>query len=393
MSIEFPLCSRGLAAPSRAAAHRERPRTASADALVSPALARILLGRTWLGRIARGVAFAAVGGVLGILAAEFVAYANAQPKGLMYDVGGGRRMRMVCEGLAAPGKPTVVFEAGAFGFSGDWAYVQNDLAAQGVRSCAYDRAGMGLSDPSSEPRDGINVARDLEKLLAAARIDGPLVLVGHSMAGSRLELFANRNPGRVKGLVFVDTTPSDVMDKPAIKKYVTSFADGTEAAANTAPFGILRLLAVTSLGDKTGLPREEDLEKRWQFGSPGFDRVAYLESRNWPLVAEQALQSGRVDPRIPVAVVSAGQVEADEDPLMKSVQPRPALASDRGYVEMVDGATHHSILGERYAPTIVKGVDFVLNAAADKGMEGVRMATVFEGQSQMADTGAGAARN
>lgn len=388
MSIEFPLSSRLLAAPLGRAAEREPART-----LFNPTLARIVLGRTLLGRAARVTAALAVGGVLGILAVQAVAYASATPRGLTYDVGGGRRMRMVCEGPADPSRPTVVFEAGAFGFSGDWAYVQNGLTAEGVRSCAYDRAGMGLSDPSAEPRDGINVARDLEKLLAAARIKGPLVLVGHSMAGSRLELFANRNRGRVKGLVYVDTTPSEVMDEPAIRKYVKDFADGTEAAARTAPFGILRLLAITSLGDKTGLPREEDIEKRWQFGSPAFDRVAWLESRNWPLVARQALQSGKVDPRIPVAVVSAGQVEADEDPLMKSVQPRPALASDRGYVEVVDGATHHSILGERYAPSIVKGVDFVLSAAADKTHAGMRLATVFEGQSQMADTGAGASRN
>jgi pimeloyl-ACP methyl ester carboxylesterase len=388
MSIEFPLSSHGLSALLGGAAKREQRRTP-----FNPALTRILFGRTLLGRVARVAAAVIVGGVLGVLTAEEVAYANADPRGLTYDVGGGRRMRLVCEGQADASRPTVVFEAGAFGFSGDWAYVQNDLTARGVRSCAYDRAGMGLSDPSPEPRDGVNVARDLEKLLAAARIDGPLVLVGHSMAGSRLELFANRNPGRVKGLVYVDTTPSDVMDKPAIKKYVADFAEGTHAAARTAPFGILRLLAVTSLGDKTGLPREESLEKRWQFGSPAFDRVAWLESRNWPLVAEQALKSGKVDPRIPVAVVSAGQVEADEDPLMKSVQPRPALASDRGYVEVVDAATHHSILGARYAPTIVKGVDFVLGAAADKTHAGMRLATVFDGQSEMADTGAQGARD
>jgi pimeloyl-ACP methyl ester carboxylesterase len=383
MSIEFPISGRGLTAPFGAWALRERRRVPT-----SPALARVLLGRTLLGRIARAAAFVAVGGVLGILAAEAVAYANATPRGLMYDVGGGRRMRLVCEGPADPSRPTVVYEAGAFGFSGDWANIQALTTAQGVRSCAYDRAGMGLSDPSPEPRDGVNVARDLEKLLAAARIDGPLVLVGHSMAGSRLELFANRNAGRVKGLVFVDTTPSDVMDRPVIKNYVTGFANGAEAAANTAPFGILRLLAVTSLGDKTGLPREEDLEKRWQFGSPGYDRVAWLESRNWPLVARQALQSGRVDPRIPVAVVSAGVTEADEDPMMKAVQPRLALASDRGYVAVVEGATHHSILGAHYAPAVVKGIDFVLKAAADRRPERARPATVFEGQTVVAEQGA-----
>jgi pimeloyl-ACP methyl ester carboxylesterase len=386
MSIEFPLSSRGFMAPVRGAGRLERPKPQ-----FNLAIAHAVFGKSLIGRVARAAAFVVAAGVLGVLTAEAIAYAGAAPRGLMYDIGGGRRMRMVCEGQASAGSPTVVFEAGAFGFSGDWAYVQNGLKAKGVRSCAYDRAGMGLSDPSSEPRDGVNVARDLEKLLATAHVNGPLVLVGHSMAGSRLELFANRNPGRVKGLVYVDTTPSDVMDKPAIKKYVTDFANGTEAAAKTAPWGILRLLAVTSLGDKTGLPREESLEKRWQFGSPAFDRVAWLESRNWPLVAQQALQSGRVDPRIPVAVVSAGQVEADEDPLMKSVQPRPALASDRGYVEVVDAATHHSILGAQYAPTIVKGVDFVMKAANDTGE--VRYATVFEGQTQMAEQGAQGARD
>ena len=389
MSIEFPLSGRGLLSPrvatsfgheARRAAHRRQP----AGARFASPLARIILGRTLLGRIARAVAFVAVGGILSILTAEAIAYANADPRGLMYDVGGGRRMRMVCEGQADPTRPTVVFEAGAFGFSGDWAHVQALMTAQGVRSCAYDRAGMGLSDPSPEPRDGVNVARDLEKLLAAARIPGPLVLVGHSMAGSRLELFANRNRGRVRGLVFVDTTPSDVMDAKPVHDYVASFADGAQAAARTAPFGILRLLAVTSLGDKTGLPAEQDLEKRWTFGSPGVDRVAALESKSWPLVARQALQSGRVDPRIPVAVVSAGIIESDEDPMMKSVQPRPALASDRGYVDVVDGATHHSILGAHYAPAIAKGVDFVLKAAGDRNKDGVRFATVFEGQTQMA---------
>ena len=385
MSIEFPLSGRGLSFGRPLGL--ERQRTPSNWSAPSP-LARIILGRSLLGRIARAAAFVAVSGVLSILTAEAVAYAHADPRGLMYDVGGGRRMRMVCEGQAGPTRPTVVFEAGAFGFSGDWANVQSLMTAKGVRSCAYDRAGMGLSDPSSEPRDGVNVSRDLEKLLAVARIDGPLVLVGHSMAGSRLELFANRNPGRVQGLVFVDTTPSDVMDQKPVHDYVAGFADGAQAAARTAPFGILRLLAVTSLGDKTGLPYEEDLEKRWTFGSPGVDRVAAEESKSWPLVAQQAVKSGHVDPRIAVAVVSAGVTESDEDPMMKSVQPRMALASDRGYVEVVDGATHHSILGAHYAPAIVKGVDFVLKAAGDKGGQGVRYATVFEGQSQMAEQGA-----
>ena len=67
------------------------------------------------------------------------------PPGAMIDVG-GRRMHIDCAGARST-KPTVVFESGAFGFSADWDVVQTRLTAEGLRSCAYDRAGMGFSDP------------------------------------------------------------------------------------------------------------------------------------------------------------------------------------------------------------------------------------------------------
>jgi pimeloyl-ACP methyl ester carboxylesterase len=383
MSVEFPLTHKGL---FRVALPPER------STAFNPRLRRILFGRTVLGRIGRAAAAAVVGGITAILAVQAVAYASAVPKGLMYDVGGGRRMRLVCEGPALVGRPTVIYESGAFGFAGDWANVQARATAEGMRSCAYDRAGMGLSDPSTEPRDGVNVARDLEKLLAAAHIDGPLVLVGHSMAGSRLELFANRNPGRVKGLVFVDTTPSTAMSDPIVRRYVDDFAGAAQAAANTAPFGILRLLAVTPLGDKVGLPPEESTEKRWQFGDPTYERTAYLESRDWPVVAAQALKSGPIDPRVPVAVITAGVPEDAEGPRMQQVQPAPALASDRGYVAVVPGATHHSILTAEFAPAVVRGIGFVLNASTQPAPEHAH-ATVFEGQTVTAAQDAGRARD
>ncbi|MGZ3368594.1 MAG: alpha/beta hydrolase [Caulobacteraceae bacterium] len=384
MSIEFPLSQKGL---FRRAAGDSRRST------VHPGIRRLLLGRTLIGRVGRAVAFAAATGVCAILGVQSLAYASAEPKGLMYDVGGGRHMRLVCEGPVDPTRPTVIFESGAFGFSGDWAHVQALATAHGLRSCAYDRAGMGLSDASSEPRDGVNVARDLERLLAVAHVNGPLVLVGHSMAGSRLHLFANRNPDRVKGLVFVDTTPSEVMGDPVVRHYVDDFASAAKAAADTAPWGILRLLAITPLGDRVGLPPEESTEKRWQFGDPTYERTAWLESRDWPLVAAQALKSGPIDPHVPVAVITAGVPEDAEGPRMQEVQPAPALASDRGYVAVVPGATHHSILTAPYAPWVVKGLDFVMKAAKPAGAEPVRLATVFEGQTVTAAEDDGRARD
>jgi pimeloyl-ACP methyl ester carboxylesterase len=376
MSIEFPLSGKGLAAPFGV---RVRAPGETKIRFPTQAARRVLVGRSLIGRITRTALAGSVIAVSAVLAVQAVAFASAHPRGLMYDVGGGRRMRLVCEG-AASAQPTVVFESGAFGFSGDWVRAQRQLTRQGVRSCAYDRAGMGLSDPSPEPRDGVHVARDLEKLLSVAHVDGTLVLVGHSMAGSRLHLFANRNPDRVKGLVFVDTTPSEAMDEPMVRRYVAGFTAEASAAAGTAPFGILRLLAVTGLGDKVGLPQEEDVEKRWQFGSAAYERTAYLESRDWPVVAAQALRTGAIDPRLPVAVVTAGVTEGVEGPTMKAVQAAPALASEHGYVSVVEGATHNGLLTAQFAPAIVKGIDFVLNAVGDPSRGGSRPSTVFNTQ-------------
>lgn len=279
----------------------------------------------------------------------------------------GRRMRLVCEGPTGSSKPVVLFESGAFGFAGDWAFVQAQLTAQGVRSCAYDRAGMGLSDAAAEPRDGVNVARDLEKLLAAAEIPGPYVLVGHSMAGARVHLFANRNPDKVAGLVLVDSTTPEATLDPAVMKYVTDFTGAAKAAAMTAKFGILKLLSVTALGDKVGLPPREDAQKRAQFASASYNQTAYDEVRNWPLAAAQARATGPLNPAWPVAVISAGVLSADEGARIQALQPPPALASRRGLVSVVEGATHNGLLGARYSGAIVEGVDFVLNAGPPLG--------------------------
>src|SRR6266542_855761 len=93
------------------------------------------------------------GGVLAVLV--YVAFGGAmsavfgtpKPRGQLYDIGGGRRLHMLCQGPATDRGPTVLMESGAFGFSADWGAVQEKLAADGVRSCAYDRAGLGFSDP------------------------------------------------------------------------------------------------------------------------------------------------------------------------------------------------------------------------------------------------------
>lgn len=295
---------------------------------------------------------------LGLLAALF-GRASADPAGRWIDIG-GRRMHIVCAGARAPGAPEVVLESGAFGFSADWAVVQARLAADGVRACAYDRAGLGYSDPAPEPRDSEAIAADLERLLAGAGESGPYVLVGHSMAGLHVRLFANRNPARVVGLVLVDCTTPEAMDAPEIRADVEGFMFGARAAKTAAAAGVMRLLDGLPFANKIGLTGEAEREKRAMFGRPAYNAAAEAEAAQWPRSAVEARASGALDPDWPVVVLTAGSASAAE----QTAQAQPARLAHRGYVEVVPGARHDDLLGPRHADAIVAAVRFVMDPGA-----------------------------
>ncbi len=282
-------------------------------------------------------------------------------RGQMIDIG-GRRLRLVCQGPVSSPKPVVILEAGAFGSAADWGVVQDKLAAQGIRSCAYDRAGMGLSDPSPAPRDGPNIAQDLEKLLAAAKVPGPYVLCGHSMGGLRLRQFAARNPDKVVGIVLVDATTPEALDNEAMRQFVAHFASASKLAGVGASLGLFQPLAGTGLGDKIGLTGEAQREKRRFFASGRHNRVAAQEVALWPASARQAGAVAPFDPDWPVAVITAGGMQSAVI-RWKASQAAPAEASRHGYIDHVEGAGHNSLLGVRFADHIVKGIDVVIAAA------------------------------
>lgn len=279
-------------------------------------------------------------------------------RGEMVDVG-GRRMRIVCMGPRDSDKPTIILEAGAFGFAADFGVVQDQLAAKGLRNCAYDRAGMGFSDPSPEPRDGIAIAKDLEKLLAAARIEPPYVMVGHSMAGLRLREFAGRNPDKVVGVVLVDAATPEALQDPGTREFVGHFATASRWAGIGASAGVFAPLMGTAVANKIGLTGEAEREKRHFFANGRHNRTAAAEVILWPKASEQAVATPPFRTDIPVAVVTAGAA-GDYNAGRKAMQAAPAKAVLHGYVDHVVGAGHNTLLGPMYADHIVRGVEFVM---------------------------------
>jgi len=113
---------------------------------------------------------------------------------------GGRRMNIQCLGN---GSPTVIFEQGLGAHILTWDKVAPAIASV-TKTCVYDRAGEGFSDPSGRPATAENIDRDLHSLLRADGISGPVVLVGHSIGGLYATLFADEYPDDVAGLVLID---------------------------------------------------------------------------------------------------------------------------------------------------------------------------------------------
>ncbi len=273
----------------------------------------------------------------------------------MIDIG-GRRLRLVRAGPRGK-RPTIVLEHGAFGCAADWAVVQARLAARGLHSIAYDRAGLGHSEPGPSPRDGQALNADLTGLLRGIDEPGPFILAGHSMGGLMVRLFALTHPDRVLGLVLVDAVTPEVLSDRGVARAVDLYGLAMRWTAGAARLGLMRPVAALT-GNLIGLEGAAAREKRRIYGSAAHARWAADEVTHWPRTSGQAGQ-GALATDLPVAVVTAG---ARKPGWLKTMQNLPATQSRRGYIEDVPGAGHASLLGRRFADPIVRGVEHVLQA-------------------------------
>jgi alpha/beta hydrolase fold len=117
------------------------------------------------------------------------------------EIDGGRGLYVRCTGT---GSPTVVMEGGDGDTSDSYRFAEADVA-EVTRTCVYDRANLGRSDPAPGPRGLEDLVGDLAGLLDSAEIPGPYVLVGTSGGGFITAGYAVEHPDEVAGMVLVDT--------------------------------------------------------------------------------------------------------------------------------------------------------------------------------------------
>jgi pimeloyl-ACP methyl ester carboxylesterase len=172
--------------------------------------------------------------------------------GRLIDVG-GYRMHIDCTGQ---GTPTVVLDSGLGDSYLSWHKVQPQIASF-TRVCSYDRAGLGYSDSSPQPRTSKVMAEELHALLQTAGISPPYILVGHSMGGYNIRLFAGIYRSEVGGMVLVDSShPEQEKRFPqALNDLDKTWVREQEFLAFSMPFGIPRLLGFC---DQNGAVRAAD---------------------------------------------------------------------------------------------------------------------------------------
>lgn len=161
--------------------------------------------------------------------------------GTLVDVA-GRKMHIDCMG---EGSPAVILNSGLGDTYLSWMKVQPQIA-KFTRVCSYDRAGLGYSDPSSEPRTSKVVAEELHALLQASAVAPPYVLVGHSMGGFDVRLYASLYREQVAGMILVDASHPDQENRLPLelKNLEGSALREEEFLEYTMPFGVPRLIGL-----------------------------------------------------------------------------------------------------------------------------------------------------
>ncbi|MGI9265105.1 MAG: alpha/beta fold hydrolase [Gammaproteobacteria bacterium] len=276
--------------------------------------------RTFLRRLAIGLLFLIT--VLVLAGASYQAYATHRdnrtlpPPGQMVDIG-DHLLHIDCRG---EGSPMILLESGAQLWSSGWRHIHQDLARD-HRVCAYDRSGLGWSDPGPPPFDAETAVTELHALLERSGESLPFVFVGHSLGGMLAQVYNDRYPGEIAAAVYIDSGDPAIL----IEDFEAQRDDpirpcslSCKAQIGFAYLGVPRLvLNNVDLLDDPAYPPDAVAEFKALAARPEFLRSAFWIVRYMPAAAFQTLDAGPILDR-PVLVLYSGNygelVSAGEDP-------------------------------------------------------------------------------
>jgi pimeloyl-ACP methyl ester carboxylesterase len=281
--------------------------------------------RIILGLLALGLVTAFAGALYENFSEARDRRANTMP-GELFDVD-EFQMHLDCVGQ---GSPTVILESGLGDTYVSWRKVQPQIA-QFSRVCSYDRAGLGYSVSSSRPRTSRVMAEELHALLRAAGVAPPYVLVGHSMGGFNVRLFASLYRNEVVGMVLVDSSHPDQDNRfpPELKKMEGTWLREAEFLEFSTPFGVPRLMGLC----------DEDPVQRAAECNLHTAREGVAELKAFPESAAETAATGPLDD-MPLAVLSH-----DPDKPSSELPPDLAKPTNGVWEKMQEELAHLSTRG------------------------------------------------
>src|SRR4029450_9316691 len=152
--------------------------------------------------------------------------------------------------------------------------------------CAPRPAGLVWSEPGPTPRSPQQFAGELHSLLTNAGVEGPYVLVAHSISGKTARRLARQHPNDVAGMVHVDARHESVDDHLTAEQRAAEDAEQRQfqnMVGGMAKCGLVRLLWAPAWPRM--LPGTENLSPETRTA------IGVLQAR--PQQIENALAEGR----------------------------------------------------------------------------------------------------
>ncbi len=253
----------------------------------------------------------------------------------------GLRIHLDCRGS---GEPTIVLEAGLGYGASTWSQVHEPLAAL-TRTCAYDRPGMDWSDPLDHPAGAAEVAERLHRIMAAADLSGPKILVGMSAGGLFVREYFARHPQDIVAMMLVDSSHEQQglrlprLDDSALRRSLA-------ICRWLAPIGVVRALSMLdrALG-RQQIPASERSKVRANAYQTHYCRAMELEIAGFVTeVGDDRPPDSLGD--LPLVVLSRGTgPDPDEVPGLDQQQVRQASAV---WIELQTELAGLSSRGQRF---------------------------------------------
>ena len=225
--------------------------------------------------------------------------------------------------------PTVLIDVGLGDSSANWYELAKTLS-KNVRTCVYDRAGYGWSDPGPGERTTAQIVFELNRLLDIANVPGPYIIVGHSFGGFTARYFATKHPDKTVGAVLVESSHPDQIYR----------LSGLDSVKTKRPLKVAR---------KEPPPTYmSEFQKRWYFlNSSRKATFAQMEElRSFKESAYQVKYAGNM-PDVPLAVLTRGKSQLPEingvslEQEWREMQQELATLSNQGWHEIIEGSGHN----------------------------------------------------